>query len=189
VAKPARRSVNRSPLGSRCDSVHDVEDDLITERLRLRAFRATDVDAILADRRDDSWAADFPSEGDRVIADMLSRTGLPAPGDRRYGIRLIVEGDSGKLVGGVGFFGPPENGGVEIGYGVVGSREGRGYATEAVAAMVADATSDPLLTHIRAGVELSNPASIRVLEKNGFTEDSRNDDQATYELRIIPPTP
>jgi ribosomal-protein-alanine N-acetyltransferase len=165
-----------------------VEDDLYSERLRLRAFEAADVDAILADRRDDSWAADFPSEGDRVIAAMLSRTGLPGAPDRRYGIRIIVEGDSGLLIGGVGFFGPPENGGVEIGYGVVGSRKGQGYATEAVAAMVANATSDPVLTHIRAGVELSNPASIRVLEKNGFTEVARDDEQATYEMRVIRPS-
>jgi ribosomal-protein-alanine N-acetyltransferase len=177
-------AANRLPGGWPCDSVHGVDDDLITERLRLRAFEATDVDAILTDRRDASWAEDFPSEGDRVIADMLNRTGLPAPDDRRYGIRLVVESASGLLIGGVGFFGPPENGVVEIGYGVVPSREGLGYATEAVAAMIADATSDPVLTQIRAGVELSNPASIRVLEKNGFSEVTRDDEQASYELPV-----
>lgn len=79
--------------------------ELITERLVLRSWTAAEVAAVVSDgSRPADWAEDFPAEGDRVIAGLLDDN--PAwygP----YGHRLIVERDSGLLVGSIGLFWPP----------------------------------------------------------------------------------
>src|SRR6266545_5629421 len=57
---------------------------------------------------------------------------------------FIIEKASGEIVGGAGFKGEPDpDGMVEIAYGVVPSREGRGYATEAARALIHFACSEP----------------------------------------------
>lgn len=158
--------------------------EIITGRLALRPVTADEVTAVLGGQRRSDWADDFPADGDRVIAGLLARTGLPADDDaRRFGHRLVVERDTGLVVGGAGFFGPPQDGEVEIGYGIVPSRQRRGYATETVQAMVADIFQlDSVLT-VTANVDLDNPASIRVLEKSGMALCTQNQEQATYHVR------
>ncbi|MFD4258290.1 GNAT family N-acetyltransferase [Streptomyces sp. NPDC058534] len=107
----------------------------------------------------------FPAEGDRVIAQL--------PGEHpawfgAYGHRLVVERAGGSVVGSIGLFWPPAEGVLEIDYGIVASRRGRGYATEATRALTAFALAAPDVHTVTAGVELSNPSSVRVLEKAGF---------------------
>jgi [ribosomal protein S5]-alanine N-acetyltransferase len=157
--------------------------EIVTARLALRPITAEDVSAVLDGQRRPDWAADFPAEGDQVVAGLLARTGLPAGDARRFGHRLVVERDSGTVIGGVGFFGPPQDGEVEIGYGIVPSRQRRGYATEAVQAMVADVFRSDGVQTVTANVDLDNPASLRVLEKSGLTLCTHNQEQATYHIR------
>ena len=162
--------------------------DILTARLVLRPVTAEEVSAVLSGQRRADWAADFPAEGDQVIAGLLARAGLPADDDaRRFGHRLVVERHTSTVVGGAGFFGPPQDGEVEIGYGIVPSRQRRGYATEAVQAMVADIFQVDSVLTVTANVDLDNPASIRVLEKSGMTLCTRNQEQATYHIRRPPP--
>ena len=81
----------------------------------------------------------------------------------------VVEGARRLVVGSAGFKGEPdEDGTVEIAYGIVPLFEGRGYATEAAAALVAFAFADPRVTKIRAHTMPTQNASARVLEKLGF---------------------
>jgi [ribosomal protein S5]-alanine N-acetyltransferase len=157
--------------------------EIVTARLALRPITGEEVSAVLAGLRRADWAADFPAEGDQVIAGLLARTGLPADDARRFGHRLVVERDGSIVVGGVGFFGPPRDGEVEIGYGIVPSRQRRGYATEAVQAMVADVLEVDGVQTVTANVDLDNPASMRVLEKSGLTLCAQNQEQATYHIR------
>ncbi len=72
------------------------------------------------------------------------------------------------LVGSVGFFGPPEEGAVEVGYSVLPPFEGRGYATEMVAGLVTWALAQSEVRRVVAEVDAVNVASRRVLEKAGF---------------------
>ncbi|MEU3726996.1 GNAT family N-acetyltransferase [Streptomyces sp. NPDC031705] len=149
--------------------------ELTTERLVLAAWTAEAVTAVLAaadahaggkaEHRPADWAADFPADGDCVIAQLLG--GNP-DWLGAYGHRLIIERCTGLVVGSIGLFWPPSEGVLELGYGVVASRQGRGYATEAATALAAFALSAPGVKSVVAGVELSNPASVRVLEKAGF---------------------
>ncbi|WP_406311765.1 GNAT family N-acetyltransferase [Streptosporangium sp. NBC_01639] len=139
--------------------------DLTTDRLLLRPWSTDEITAVLDDARQPHWAEDFPAEGDRVIAGFI----VKQPDARgEYGHRQIVERESGLTVGAIGLFWPPVDGAVEFGYGIVESRRGRGYATEAARAIVAFALTGPGVHTVHAEVELSNPASVRVLEKAGL---------------------
>jgi ribosomal-protein-alanine N-acetyltransferase len=154
--------------------------DLVTDRLLLRPVTAEHVAAVVAGQRQPDWAADFPSEGDRVIAGMLTRQGVPTGSDAVFGQRLVVERETGLVVGGIGLFGLPADGRVELGYGIVESRRGRGYATEAARAMVEIALGLPRVSEVVAGVDPANPASVRVLEKAGFAYQRRTGAEDVY---------
>ncbi|GHB80162.1 MULTISPECIES: GNAT family N-acetyltransferase [Streptomyces] len=147
--------------------------NVITKRLILRPWTTNEAAAVLADTRSTHWAGDFPAEGDRMVASLFDQH--PAWLDA-YGHRLIIERESGLVVGSIGLFWPPSEGVLEIGYGIVASRRGRGYAPEATQALAEFALTAPEVHTVSADVELSNPSSVRVLEKAGFrrwaTEDN-----------------
>lgn len=67
-----------------------------------------------------------------------------------------------------------------IGYNTRPSRRGRGYATAALALALAEARGQGL-ARVMLTVEGDNPASVRVIEKNGGRLDWRRTDPATGE--------
>ena len=69
----------------------DLLSELTTDRLLLPPVTAEHVAAVTAGHRLAGWAADFPSEGDEVIAGMLDRNGVPVGPDTVFGQRLVVE--------------------------------------------------------------------------------------------------
>jgi [ribosomal protein S5]-alanine N-acetyltransferase len=155
--------------------------DLVSERLILRPWEAADVNAVVESLRQPSWAADFPSEGDTVIAGVIAANpDWLSP----FGHRLIIERATSEVVGSLGLFWPPADGRVEIGYGVVPSRQGRGYASEATAALTSFALSLDGVHTVHAGVEPANPASARVLEKAGFSRYAATDELISYQRTV-----
>lgn len=156
--------------------------DLATDRLLLCPWSAEIAAAVVAGARRDGWADDFPAHGDRVVARLLARE-PGGPGWGRHGHRLLVERAGGLVVGGAGMF--PEAGGtgLEIGYGVVPSRRGRGYASEAARALVALARRDGT-SRVVAGVEPGNPASARVLAGLGMRHTGTVDGEERYALVV-----
>lgn len=84
------------------------------------------------------------------------------------GTHVIADLQQGEVVGQLGTMGPPTGETVEIGYGVNSSACGRGIATWAVGAVLDDLGSRADLGRVVARTAASNPASGRVLEKNGF---------------------
>ncbi|MEV8319933.1 GNAT family N-acetyltransferase [Streptomyces sp. NPDC059900] len=150
---------------------------MITERLVLRPWTMSEATAVLGEHRSANWADDFPAEGDRVIASLFEQN----PGWLgAYGHRLVIERESGLVVGSIGLFWPPSEGVLEIGYGIVASRRGQGYASEATRALAEFALTAAGVHTVSAGVELSNPASVRVLEKAGFHRQSTEGDEARF---------
>jgi RimJ/RimL family protein N-acetyltransferase len=81
---------------------------------------------------------------------------------------LIVEDD--EVVGLCSITRPPENGAIDIGYGIAPSRQGRGIATRAVGDIVDWAMGEPRLTVITAETSVANAPSERVLMRNGFAK-------------------
>jgi RimJ/RimL family protein N-acetyltransferase len=80
---------------------------------------------------------------------------------------VVVARETGEAVGMVGAKGGPDRAGTqEIGYGMNPDAQGRGYATEAVGALVADLLDR--VSAVTAFTAVPNVASQRVLEKLGF---------------------
>jgi ribosomal-protein-alanine N-acetyltransferase len=154
--------------------------EMTTARLRLPLLDAGTAAALVAGRRLPGWAGDFPAEGDVDVAGVLDREGVPPGPDAVFGPRLVVEGSTGEAIGTAGFFGPPRNGVVEVGYGIVPSRQRRGYATEATRALVELALAQPGVHEVVAHAEADNRASIRVLEKCGLTYAGREGSLVRY---------
>jgi [ribosomal protein S5]-alanine N-acetyltransferase len=91
-----------------------------------------------------------------------------SPHGAAWGVRFFVADDPPELVGWGGFKGPPRDGVVELGYEIAAGRRGRGLATAAAEAMLAEAFADPGVTAVIAHTLPEPNASNRVLEKAGF---------------------
>jgi RimJ/RimL family protein N-acetyltransferase len=90
---------------------------------------------------------------------------------------MIVDGT--EAVGLCSYKAPPGPGRtVELGYGVVSARRGRGYATRAVALVLDRARADPTIETLTAETATDNLASQQVLARNGFRQVGwRSDDE------------
>jgi RimJ/RimL family protein N-acetyltransferase len=155
--------------------------DVTTERLVLHPIRPEEAARIVAGEREPGWHPEYPFEDELDPLRGLAGTAEPDPVFTLYQVR---ERASGLAVGGIGFFGPPdEDGAVELGYGLVAAARGRGLATEALLAAVGIAGAHGV-TAVRADTEPSNAASRRVLEKAGFTETGRTDGLVLFERRL-----
>lgn len=81
----------------------------------------------------------------------------------------IVHSETHEVVGGCGFKGHPGADRIaEVAYGIAPEHQGKGYATEAAAALVAFAFSSGLVGTVRAHTIAESNASTRVLAKCGF---------------------
>jgi [ribosomal protein S5]-alanine N-acetyltransferase len=133
--------------------------ELVTERLRLVPLGTEHVAAY----------SDFMPEEDarRETADSVAHWALHA-----FGPWAVIE--DGRFVGfaevhyageGVGGIDPRE---VEVGWVIAQDRRGRGLATEAMRAAIADAWTRAQTDHIVAYIRPENEISQRVAEKLGF---------------------
>ena len=142
----------------------------VTERLLLRP----------------GWREDAPHLFEAIADESIVRNLATAPWPYRFAdaetflarerdardaaclIFLRTEG-APRLVGGIGFGPMPGRVGVrEFGYWIARPYWGRGLATEAGRALIANARDTLRLKRLDAGHFLDNPASGRVLEKLGF---------------------
>ena len=83
---------------------------------------------------------------------------------------IVVTRDEKNIVAELGFKGMPDEGGtVEIGYGTMPATRNKGYMTEAVEALSDWAATIPQVRFIKAETDRENLASIRVLQKTGFS--------------------
>jgi RimJ/RimL family protein N-acetyltransferase len=140
-------------------------------RIVLRRISALAGEALRAGQlpEDVVVAADYPTE-------FSAGVGRHAGDDGALGPFFLHRAEDDVVVGeiGGGFVAP---GVVEIGYAVVGSCWGRGYATEAVGALVERARAVRGVERIIGHTPLDRPASGRVLEKAGFTMVGEEEDE------------
>jgi [ribosomal protein S5]-alanine N-acetyltransferase len=152
---------------------------LETAHLRLLPYRPEQLLCLIEQPERFQQVAGFPAaEGlrgfvvsDEVSADFLVRLRTAkGPDPWRHGF-AVVDRESRTIIGNVGFKGPPDQDGVvEIAYGIVPGFEGRGYATESAAALVAFAGSSGMVRLVRAHTLPKANASTRVLTKCGFSK-------------------
>lgn len=147
-------------------------EPITTDRLILRRSHADDAAAISAYRsepevhRYQGWERTDHEGVHEEITEMARR----APGEPGGWVQLSVEQrDTGRLVGDVGLsLDEHEPGVIKIGYTMDPDFQGRGYATEAVTALVDYAFDGLGAEKVRAFASAENLASIRVAEKVGL---------------------
>ena len=100
-----------------------------------------------------------------------------------YAITRDTAGRRDTLVAGGGYFGPPSDGSVEIGYSVIPDARERGYATELVEALVTHAFACDDVRYVMAHTSDSNIGSTRVLAKCGFTPIGPGNEPGTVQYR------
>lgn len=137
----------------------------------------SEAERVLAGDPDDArWEPGYPDEGDAFAArrflNTCASTGDPGP-FCNYEIRRR---EDGRAIGGVGFHGTPdENGRVTIGYGLIPSARGKGYASEALRGLLAFARAHGV-TSVEGDTGHDNTSSQHVMAAVGMrltAEDER----------------
>jgi ribosomal-protein-alanine N-acetyltransferase len=153
-----------------------VRPPLLTSRLQLRLFRLSDAEPLLE------------VLGDPVVMCFVGPTRTPFDHERLdaylarrrehwrrhgFGILAVAERTGGRLVGECGLElleGGPD---IELTYTFARRVRGRGYATEAAAAVIGAAFGDLDCERIVACVHPENVASRRVAEKLGMRGEGK----------------
>ncbi len=150
---------------------------LVTARLHLRPFGATDVDALLPLHADPVAVRYVPFEPrDRAgVVDVLARKTanrtLAADGDLLE--LAVVRTADDALVGDVLLaLSSLTHENLEVGYLFGRAYEGQGYATEAVGALLALAFDTFEARRVTARVDTRNDASRRLLLRLGFRQEA-----------------
>ncbi|MGC5051440.1 GNAT family N-acetyltransferase [Micromonospora sp. DT48] len=148
---------------------------LVTERLVLRPVDDTDVDRILEYRNLPEvkhWLLSTDVDPERFRASW--RRAADDPNDHSVAVTLdgtVIGTVSFDVVDGMGQPGMPPRTEALLGYVFDPAYGGRGYATEAVTAMVAHAFDQLGIRRITAGCFADNLASVRILEKLGMRRE------------------
>ena len=151
---------------------------LTTERLELVRATADRLRADLAGRASlamalaaivpESWPPDLY---DRGATEWALRYAEEHPVQLQWGMYYVIDPaapDGPAVAGIVGFKGAPQDGIVEVGYSVLPEFRRRGYATEAVAALVELAFAHDEVDRVVAETLPELEASIGVLVRSGF---------------------
>ncbi|OXY84712.1 GNAT family N-acetyltransferase [Streptomyces sp. 2R] len=162
-------------------------EDLVTARLVLHPLTVAEarrlvVGAASERTHGELWAPGYPDEGDVVGARRFLRscasTGDPQP----FGPYEIRRRQDGLAIGGVAFHGLADDRGiVTIGYGLVPSAQGRGYATEALRALL-EFTRDNGVRGVEGDTDQQNAASQRVMNAVGMRLVAQDDRLKYYRI-------
>ncbi|MET9436991.1 GNAT family N-acetyltransferase [Streptomyces sp. NPDC006551] len=162
---------------------------LSTERLLLHPLTVGEAQRIVAQvpGGEDRWGDGYPTGADvagaRGFLNGWALRGSPGP----FGAYEIRRRADGVAVGGIGFHGPPDaERWVTVGYGLVPSVRGLGYATEALRALLACARAQGA-AGAKGDADLANVASQRVMEAAGMRY-AGEDERVRYYRVEFPPT-
>jgi len=141
---------------------------------------------------------DWPDEHDRRFLTFRLRQMREEPARERWLVRAIVPRDEARpMVGHVGFHGPPGYNAlkaadaVEVGYTIFPEHRRRGYATEAVRALLDWARAQGIHRFV-ASVGPQNEPSLALVRRLGFREVGRHwddEDGEELEFELAPEAP
>jgi RimJ/RimL family protein N-acetyltransferase len=147
---------------------------ITTDRLVLRRFRLDDAAALAAYRsvpevaRYQSWTSPYSLDKARYAVQTMVAADPSYPGWFQYAVELA---DEKQLIGDVGVNLADNLMQAEIGYTLTPERQGHGYATEAVRAVLDHLFRVQGLHRVSAECDARNVASARLLERVGFTRE------------------
>ncbi len=145
-----------------------------TERLVLRRFRAEDAAALAAYRNDpevaryQSWSVPYSLDKARYSVQTMIAADPSMPGWFQWAVEHAGER---VLIGDVGVNLADNLRQAEVGYTLAPERQGQGYATEAVRAVLDHAFTVLGLHRVSAECDARNDRSARLLERLGFTRE------------------
>jgi RimJ/RimL family protein N-acetyltransferase len=161
--------------------------ELITPRLRLRPLSPDEMQELLDGRPlpGQRWAEGYPLDGSLVLVAMqldLVKNGTERGPFCHYQVLLTEEDD--LVIGGIGFHAPPDElGELSVGFGIVPAARRRGYAAEALRALLTWALQQPEVRSVHADTDLVNLASQRVLVAAGMRLAADEGDRKVYEIQ------
>ncbi|MEY9876419.1 RimJ/RimL family protein N-acetyltransferase [Streptacidiphilus sp. MAP12-33] len=149
---------------------------LHTPRLTLRRFREEDAAALAAYRSEpdvahyQSWTAPVAPETAWAWVRDFAAGSLERPGWFQYAVELTAER---RLIGDIGVRMHENLRQAELGFTLAGAAHGRGYATEAVRAVLDDLFEARGLHRVSAECDARNVRSAALLERVGFAREGR----------------
>jgi RimJ/RimL family protein N-acetyltransferase len=149
--------------------------DLLTPRLRLRPMSAADAED-LHRQWNDPAVGRFLWDGQPVPRERVDEVIARSAADftaRGFGLWTATLAPGGRVAGFSGLRVEADTGRVELLYAFDHELWGRGLATEAGRAVLADAFTRLGLPVVYAGTNPANPASWRVLERLGMSRVAR----------------
>jgi RimJ/RimL family protein N-acetyltransferase len=139
------------------------------ETVRLEPIGREVAAALLDGRAPEAlvFAAGYPSEFSLEVMDILAGPRAASTDAAGFHPRFVVRKEDGVVVGEIGCSIAPDATAM-VGYSIVGSCQGRGYATDALRALLASLRDDPRVARITAQTLVDHLASRRVMEKAGM---------------------
>lgn len=148
--------------------------DLCTSRCRLRRFKGSDLSAFVAYRSDprvaalQSWESFSHADGERLLKG-VAETPMGKPGTWMQ--IAIADRATDSLLGdcAVHFIDAEQ---CEIGFTLAPAQQGRGYAREAVAALLARLFVDWERHRVIAITDVRNTSAAQLLRRLGFRQEA-----------------
>lgn len=151
--------------------------NLHTQRLLIRNFTASDLEAFLAYRNDpevakyQSWSLPYPREKAEAFIREMQDVHAPRQGDW---LQLALElKETGEMIGDVAF-GVKEDDPRQcsVGFTIASAYQKNGYATEALTALLDYLFEDVDMHRVVADCDTKNAGSWKTLEKLGFRREA-----------------
>ncbi|MDP1820544.1 MAG: GNAT family N-acetyltransferase [Acidimicrobiales bacterium] len=156
-----------------------VPAELCTDRLRLRRWQPEDLEPFAALNDDPVVMEHFPSRPSGAESDAMVERIEAAFGRDGYGLWAVEVVASGRFAGFTGLwpatFEAPFTPAVEVGWRLARWSWGRGVATEAARAALADGFARLAVDEIVSFTSVGNERSRRVMQKLGMTHDPHDD--------------
>lgn len=173
----------------RLDLVATTLAHLDAELAAADGVRPHPLEALLEAHVPASWPPGmYDVDAIRFFHDQLRASGGAAVGWYGwYAIARAAAGRDASLVASGGYFGPPVDGVVELGYSVVPERRGEGIATEVIVALRDRALAVAHVECVIAHTDVSNVASRAALRRAGFVQAGTGDtpDVLRFERRAV----
>ena len=145
--------------------------ELRTERLLLRPFSLSDIDAVLDYASDPEWATYYPRPYGRGRAEYVVAHAVLTSTDKGATFAVVCDG---RVVGLVSLRVDPEDEDrkAELGYDIAREMWGRGIAPEAASAVCDWAFREYGLAKVYTLADARNDRSLRVMEKLGMKREA-----------------
>lgn len=162
--------------------------DVETDYLRLHPLDVEEAARIVRQdkRAGERWASGFPTieQVDFLTAFISDSAARHDPG--AFGLFLVVRRDDDLVMGGAGFFGPPDEfGAVELVVELDRSVRGHGYGPQVIAALVGIARANGADFAITS-TSVGNVAAQHAIEQGGLGEVVRDESIVHYALDLRP---